>query len=132
MKKEKLENYQKQKFNRISIRNLINSFYDWISCGSKPPAHFKKSLFISFFLLLTGLCLFTFTLLSYFQIYFTRRINSYPFAFTISLIALIPGVYSSIHIFCCWRRIPGFDWEMISVYWIIFLSIKLRYIYSWI
>ena len=116
MKEKTFKESNKRKQNSFSIARLFSKIYEWFKNGAKPPQHMKKSIFISILLLIVGVSIFTFTFLSYNHIYFTRPINSYKFAFLVSLIALIPGVYSSFYLFCCWRRVPGFDWESIAVY----------------
>ena len=116
MKVKNLNETKQRQEKSFSIQKLYYNIYKWFNSGAKPPNYMKKSIFISILLFIVGFSLFTFTLLSYNGIYFTRPINSYKFAFLVSLIALIPGVYSSFYLFCCWRKIPGYDWESIAVY----------------
>ena len=99
-----------EKIKARSFPNILKRANEWINAGSKPPSHTKKSLRLSFFLLFGGLLLFTFTLLTYLDIY-PFQLNSYAFAFTLSFIMLIPGFYSAVYYFCCWRRINGFYWD---------------------
>ena len=84
---------------------------NWFKNGSLPPRTHYYSLGLMLLLLTTGICAFTVSVLSYFEIAFDDVISSPVTLFGISLLALMPGVYVAGLSILAWRRYPGYSWQ---------------------
>ena len=106
------------KTNQKTIKNL-NPFYNilnWVKSGDLPPKTHKTSMLIMISLLLFGIPSFYIWILAFFRIQFYDYLDSlFPLGF-ISFITLCPGLYSLWISICCWRRIKGYNWNMIPFF----------------
>ena len=93
--------------------SIPKRIHEWFAAGDPPPKTQVKSLYLMVFLLLFGISTGTVALLSVLRVYFYEGINNVGVLFFLSAITLIPGVYAAWTSFCCWRRVPGYDWWII-------------------
>ena len=96
-----------------AIISLNQRIREWFAAGDPPPKTQVKSLYLMIFLLIFGFSTGIVAFLSYFKIYFYEGINNIGVLFLLSAITLIPGIYAAWTSFCCWRRVPGYDWWII-------------------
>jgi hypothetical protein len=98
------------------VRDIFHQIYVWFRAGSSPPQSQRNSVLFLIFLNLVGLVALTIWLLAFFKIKFYATFTSIVPIAIVAAMMLIPGLYGTWLSWCCWRRRPGYSWDMLPRY----------------
>lgn len=95
------------------VKDIFKQIGIWFRKGDRPPPRQVKSIYLMVFLNIVGIAALIVWCLSFFGIKFENTFKSLiPLAF-VAFITLCPGLYGLWVSVCCWRRVYGYDWNII-------------------
>lgn len=97
----------------ILMHKWISNTNEWIKSGEAPPKKQHGSLVLALVLFFIGLSTTAVWFLATFHIKFDDVLVTVNPLLFVSFITLCPSLYAGWVSICCWRKVYGYDWNMI-------------------